>query len=202
MKRAQLEHIIRAACTIADDDELIIIGSQSVLAQFPDAPEELVVSLEADVYPRHHPERAELIEGAILSCSREDARRMARGSSSDPLHLGAPPGLLCFAVASRAAARRRLVLAPPASPASCARFARQSAGGPCAEVPLSDEDPSRARRALARTRSGRSTREIASDAPWPRATVRGCLRPVSGSSAESSRWRVGGRCAGRRRRAP
>jgi hypothetical protein len=65
MKRAQLEHIIRAACTIADDDELVIIGSQSVLAQFPDAPEELLVSLEADVYPRHHPERAELIEGSI-----------------------------------------------------------------------------------------------------------------------------------------
>ncbi len=65
MKRAQLEHIIRAACTIADDDELVIIGSQSVLAQFPDAPEELVVSLEADIYPRHHPERAELIEGSI-----------------------------------------------------------------------------------------------------------------------------------------
>lgn len=65
MKRSQLEHIIRAACTIADDDELVIIGSQSVLAQFPDAPEELVVSLEADVCPRHHPERAELIEGSI-----------------------------------------------------------------------------------------------------------------------------------------
>jgi hypothetical protein len=65
MKRAQLEHIIRAACTIADDDELVIIGSQSILAQFPDAPEELVVSLEADVYPRHHPERADLIEGSI-----------------------------------------------------------------------------------------------------------------------------------------
>ena len=38
MKRAQLEHIIRAACTIADDDELVIIGSQSILAQFPDPP--------------------------------------------------------------------------------------------------------------------------------------------------------------------
>jgi len=43
----------------------VIIGSQSILAQFPDAPEELVVSLEADVYPRNHPERAELIEGSI-----------------------------------------------------------------------------------------------------------------------------------------
>ena len=65
MTRKQLEHIIRAACTIADDDELIIIGSQAVLAQFPDAPADLLVSVEADVYPKHHPERAELIEGAI-----------------------------------------------------------------------------------------------------------------------------------------
>lgn len=65
MTRAQLEHIIRAACTIADDDELIIIGSQAVLGQFPYAPDELLVSVEADVYPKHHPERSDLIEGAI-----------------------------------------------------------------------------------------------------------------------------------------
>lgn len=36
-----------------------------MLAQFPDAPAELVVSVEADVYPRHYPERADLIEGSI-----------------------------------------------------------------------------------------------------------------------------------------
>lgn len=65
MKRRELEHIIRAACDIADDTELVIIGSQAVLAQFPDAPEELVTSMEADVYPKHWPERAELIEGSI-----------------------------------------------------------------------------------------------------------------------------------------
>lgn len=65
MTRAQLEHIIRAACSIADDDELIIVGSQAILAQFPDAPAELLVSMEADVCPRHHPERAELVEGSI-----------------------------------------------------------------------------------------------------------------------------------------
>jgi hypothetical protein len=65
MTRAQLEHVIRAARTIADDSDLIIIGSQAILGQFPDAPHELLVSVEADVYPRHHPERAELVEGAI-----------------------------------------------------------------------------------------------------------------------------------------
>lgn len=65
MKRDQLEHIIRAACAIVDDDEVVVIGSQAILAQYPDAPAELTQSLEADVYPKHHPERAELIDGAL-----------------------------------------------------------------------------------------------------------------------------------------
>jgi hypothetical protein len=65
MKRENLEHIIRAATTIADDQELVIIGSQAVLGQFPDAPVDLCVSNEADVYPRNHPERWELIDGSI-----------------------------------------------------------------------------------------------------------------------------------------
>jgi hypothetical protein len=63
--RAQLEHIIRAACAVADDKEVIVIGSQAILGQFPLAPAALVQSLEADVYPKNHPERAELIDGAL-----------------------------------------------------------------------------------------------------------------------------------------
>ncbi len=65
MTREQLEHIIRAAATIAADDEIVIVGSQAVLGQFRDAPAELLVSMEADVYPRSHPERADLIDGSI-----------------------------------------------------------------------------------------------------------------------------------------
>lgn len=65
MNRAQLEHVIRAACAVADDDELIVIGSQAILAQYPSAPEELTLSLEADVYPKNHPERSDLIDGAL-----------------------------------------------------------------------------------------------------------------------------------------
>jgi len=65
VNRAQLEHIIRAAATIADDPEIVVIGSQSILGQFPDAPEELLTSNEADVFPRTHPERADLVEGSI-----------------------------------------------------------------------------------------------------------------------------------------
>ena len=38
MKRSELEHLIRAAGSIANDAEIVIIGSQSILGQFPDAP--------------------------------------------------------------------------------------------------------------------------------------------------------------------
>jgi hypothetical protein len=65
MKRSELEHVIRAAGSIANDREIVVIGSQSVLGQFPDAPTVLLVSAEADVYPLHHPELADLIDGSI-----------------------------------------------------------------------------------------------------------------------------------------
>lgn len=65
MKRTELEHILRAAGDIADDDEIIVIGSQSILGQFPDAPAELCVSVEADVYPKNFPTRWDLIDGCI-----------------------------------------------------------------------------------------------------------------------------------------
>ena len=65
MTRSELEHLIRAAGAIADDDQIIVIGSQSVLGPFPDAPAALRASMEADLYPRNRPERADLIDGAI-----------------------------------------------------------------------------------------------------------------------------------------
>ncbi len=65
MNRAQLEHVIRAAATIAGDDEIVVIGSQAILGRYPDAPAELLVSKDVDLYPRHHPERADLVEGSI-----------------------------------------------------------------------------------------------------------------------------------------
>jgi hypothetical protein len=43
----------------------VVIGSQSILGQFPDAPASLLVSIEADVYPLTRPERADLVDGAI-----------------------------------------------------------------------------------------------------------------------------------------
>ena len=65
MKRMDLEHIIRASAEIASDDEIVVIGSQAILGSFPDAPAELLVSMEADVYPKNRPERSDLIDGSI-----------------------------------------------------------------------------------------------------------------------------------------
>lgn len=65
MKRSELEHLIRASGVIANDPEIVVIGSQSILGQFPDAPAPLLVSAEADVYPLHRPELADLIDGSI-----------------------------------------------------------------------------------------------------------------------------------------
>jgi hypothetical protein len=65
MTRAALEHIIRAAGSIADVEELIVVGSQAILGEFPDAPPELLLSNEADVFPRSFPERADLIDSTI-----------------------------------------------------------------------------------------------------------------------------------------
>ena len=69
MKREDFEHVIRAAAAIVED-ELVVIGSQAVLAQFPEAPESLLKSLEVDLFPRSNPERAEEIDGAIGDGSR------------------------------------------------------------------------------------------------------------------------------------
>ena len=57
MKRGDLEHVIRAAASIADDPEIIVIGSQAVLGSIPNAPVSLLVSVEADIVPKNRPER-------------------------------------------------------------------------------------------------------------------------------------------------
>ena len=69
MTRSELEHLIRAAGAIAQDSEIVVIGSQSILGQFPEAPDSLLQSAEADLYPRHHPDRADLIDGSIGEAS-------------------------------------------------------------------------------------------------------------------------------------
>lgn len=64
MTREELEHVIRAAADVVDDD-LIVVGSQAILGQHPDAPDSMLISQEADVFPRTDPAAAIEIDGAI-----------------------------------------------------------------------------------------------------------------------------------------
>ncbi|HEX9673257.1 MAG TPA: DUF6036 family nucleotidyltransferase [Burkholderiales bacterium] len=70
MKRSELEHLIRAAGRIAGERELVVIGSQAILGQFPDAPTALLRSMECDLYPRKRPELADKVDGAIGEASK------------------------------------------------------------------------------------------------------------------------------------
>lgn len=57
----ELEHAIRAACDITGDNEVYVFGSQSILGQIPDPPEQLPMSAEADICPRHERGKTELL---------------------------------------------------------------------------------------------------------------------------------------------
>ena len=70
MTRAALEHILRAASAVTNEREFIVIGSQAILGQYPHAPQALLVSIEADLYPRHAPGLSDVVDGAIGELSR------------------------------------------------------------------------------------------------------------------------------------
>jgi hypothetical protein len=68
LKRSELEHIIRAAGDVLGEDEVIIVGSQSILGQFPEGlPAAVMLSREADVMDKNDPvgEKALRLNGAI-----------------------------------------------------------------------------------------------------------------------------------------
>jgi hypothetical protein len=65
MRRSELEHVIRAAAAITNENEIVIVGSQSLLGAVPQPSALLVESMEADVYPRQRPDLADLIDGAM-----------------------------------------------------------------------------------------------------------------------------------------
>jgi hypothetical protein len=68
--RDQLEHAIRAACDVADDREVFVFGSQAILAEYPDAPEQLRASIEVDVQPKNRPEAVDQIDGSLGELSQ------------------------------------------------------------------------------------------------------------------------------------
>lgn len=72
MTRDQVEHVLRAAAAITRESSFVVLGSQSILFAYPDAPDELCASRELDLYPAMAPELADLIDGAIGALSQFD----------------------------------------------------------------------------------------------------------------------------------
>lgn len=65
MQRAQFEHVIAAAANVVGEDEFVVIGSQAIFGAVVNPPEEMLQSMEADLYPVRSPERADDVEGAM-----------------------------------------------------------------------------------------------------------------------------------------
>ncbi|HEY1457995.1 MAG TPA: DUF6036 family nucleotidyltransferase [Solirubrobacteraceae bacterium] len=65
MRAYQFEHVLAAAAQITGQDEFVVIGSQAILGSHSEPPEELLQSMEADLYPLNDPEAADLIDGAL-----------------------------------------------------------------------------------------------------------------------------------------
>lgn len=65
MNRDQLEHILRAAGAITGRTEWVIVGSQAILGAVADAPDEITVSEELDLYAPGDEYASDLIDGSI-----------------------------------------------------------------------------------------------------------------------------------------
>ena len=72
MQRSEAEHVLRAAAAIAQEQSFVVIGSQALLFVLQNAPASLLVSRELDLYPALHPEKSDLIDGAIGALSSFD----------------------------------------------------------------------------------------------------------------------------------
>jgi len=69
VNREQLSHVLRAASRVADDPDIIVIGSQAILGSFSDAdlPIEATRSMEADLAFRNDIDerKSDLVDGSI-----------------------------------------------------------------------------------------------------------------------------------------
>ncbi|HEU0129442.1 MAG TPA: hypothetical protein VFQ85_00440 [Mycobacteriales bacterium] len=78
MRREQLEHVLRAACSIVDTGDGLVIGSQAILASFPDEvlPPAAARSVEVDVAFLDDPDdaKADRVDGAIGERRRSTRR--------------------------------------------------------------------------------------------------------------------------------
>ncbi len=65
MKRAQLEHLIRAASEVTKEREFIVVGSQAALVTSDCLPKDMSCSPELDMYVPGKPTMSDEIDGAL-----------------------------------------------------------------------------------------------------------------------------------------
>jgi hypothetical protein len=65
LRPEEFEHVLGAAAEVIGQDDFVVIGSQAILGSFSQPPDELLTSLEADIYPLHDPDLAAAIDGAL-----------------------------------------------------------------------------------------------------------------------------------------
>jgi hypothetical protein len=65
MRRSDLEHVLRAAGAITGRQEWVVVGSQAILGAVPDAPAEITVSEEVDIYAPGDESASDLVDGSI-----------------------------------------------------------------------------------------------------------------------------------------
>jgi hypothetical protein len=115
VNRAQLEHVLRAAATIVDDPDVLVIGSQAILGSYAEEelPPEATTSIEADLafIVDLDGAKADRVDGAIGELSRfhESFGYYAQGVSvtTAVLPTGWQERTVVFAPAGAAPARAR-----------------------------------------------------------------------------------------------
>jgi hypothetical protein len=65
VRREHFNHLIAAAAQVSGEREIVVIGSQAILGAAADPPESMLLSMEADVYPRDNPAKAEEIDASL-----------------------------------------------------------------------------------------------------------------------------------------
>ena len=65
MRKPDFDHVIAAAAALTGESEIVVIGSQAIFGAAENPPPTMLRSIEADIYPRARPERAEQIDGTL-----------------------------------------------------------------------------------------------------------------------------------------
>jgi hypothetical protein len=70
MRKRELRLALQSAGRIARENEFFLIGSQAIHAYCRRPPAEVTLSQECDLYPKHHPETASLLDAELGRGSR------------------------------------------------------------------------------------------------------------------------------------